>query len=38
MISRGFEGHFHLLSKPRLVWADAAFLCLSAVLVAVIRV
>jgi cobalt/nickel transport system permease protein len=38
MISRGFEGHFRLLSKPRLGWADAGFLCLSAALVAVIRI
>jgi len=38
MISRGFEGHFNLLSRPSLVWADAGFLFLTAALVAVIRV
>jgi cobalt/nickel transport system permease protein len=38
MISRGFEGHFHLLSNPRLGWADAGFLGLSVALVAAIRV
>ncbi len=37
MISRGFEGHFRLLSNPRLGWVDAGFLCLSAALVAGIR-
>lgn len=37
MISRGFDGHFRLLSKPRLGWADAGFLCLWAALVASIR-
>jgi cobalt/nickel transport system permease protein len=37
MISRGFEGHFRLLSNPRLGWVDGGFLCLSVALVAGIR-
>lgn len=30
MVSRGFQGHFRLLSTPRFRLADAAFLCLAA--------
>ena len=30
MVSRGFQGHFQLLSSARFGWADAAFVCIAA--------
>ncbi|HZT33663.1 MAG TPA: energy-coupling factor transporter transmembrane component T [Bryobacteraceae bacterium] len=37
MLSRGFQGRFHLLAAPRFGWADAAFLLLAALLPAAAR-
>ena len=30
MVSRGFQGHFQLLSNVRFGWADAGFICIAA--------
>lgn len=37
MLSRGFEGHFRLLTMPRFGWADTAFLAVALLLPAAAR-